>query len=271
MFRKVLTLAGAGCVVLALASCSLVQKIAPASAAAAAAAPEAAVAPLPKDARTRAKLHTDLASLYFQDGNLIVALEELSLAAAIDPSFAPAFSTRGVVLYHVREFDSADKDFRTALGLDERDPEINNNYGWFLCRTGKEREALGYFQKALGNPLYRTPGLAYLNEGECYIRLGDLSRAEDSIRKGLRLMPGNPQASFYLADINYRRGNFDAARKYLMDAAHAENAPAEVLWLSLRTERRLGNRTAEESLAARLRRKYPESEEYQQMLKGNFE
>ena len=38
--------------------------------------------PQPKDPRTRATMHTELASLYFEDGNLIVALEELTLATA---------------------------------------------------------------------------------------------------------------------------------------------------------------------------------------------
>ena len=38
-----------------------------------------------KDVYTRAKLHTELAALYFQANNLIVALEELTIAISIDP------------------------------------------------------------------------------------------------------------------------------------------------------------------------------------------
>ena len=34
----------------------------------------------PKDDYTRAKLHTELGSMYFQDGNSIVALEDLIIA-----------------------------------------------------------------------------------------------------------------------------------------------------------------------------------------------
>ncbi|WP_153109358.1 type IV pilus biogenesis/stability protein PilW [Propionivibrio limicola] len=227
--------------------------------------------PVAKDARTRAKLHTELGSLYFQDGDLIVALEELTLAAAIDPTYAKAFATRGVVLYHVKEFDSADQDFRTALNLDEKDPEISNNYGWFLCRTGKPKEALGHFQRAIKNPLYRTPGLAYLNEGECYIKLGELDQAEESLRKGMRLVPGNLQGLYHQAVISYKRGNYDAARKYLSGVIRSERVPAEVLWLALRIERQLGDKAAESAIAARLRRSFPESPEYQAFLKGNFE
>jgi type IV pilus assembly protein PilF len=225
----------------------------------------------PKDIHTRAKLHTELGSLYFQNGNLIVALEELTIAIAIDPNYAQAYSTRGLVLYHVKEMDSAEKDFQRALSLAEKDPEINNNYGWFLCQTGKTKESVDYFQRSIKNPLYQTPEIAYLNLGACYVKLGDLDRAEEAIRKTLRLSPANPQALFQLATISYKRGNYDAAKKHLTDVARLTDPSAEVLWMLLRVERRLGDRSSESSLAAQLRRKYPDSPEYQEFLKGNFE
>lgn len=227
--------------------------------------------PMPKDARTRAKAHTELGALYFQDGNLIVALEELTLAAAIDPDYAPALSTRGLVLYYVKEFDSAEKDFRRALSLEERNPEINNNYGWFLCQTGRAKESIAYFERAYRNPMYQTPANAYLNAGACHIKTNELDLAEDALRRSLRLMQENPQALYYLADVSYRRGNFDAARKHLTEAARLVEPGPEMLWLSLRVERRLGNQADERSLATQLRRKFPDSAEYQELLKGNFE
>ena len=225
----------------------------------------------PKDVHTRAKAHTELASLYFQSNNLIVALEELTLAISINPNYAPAYSTRGLVLFYIKEFESARKDFQRAVQLDERDPEINNNYGWFLCHTGKQKESIAYFERAIRNPLYQTPEVAYLNAGACYIELGDLDSAEDYVRKSMRLAPDNPQTIFQLANVLYRRGNLDAARKYLTDLAQASDPGADVLWLLLRVERRLGNTSAEASLTAHLRRKFPDSPEYQALLKGAFE
>ena len=225
----------------------------------------------PKDAFTRAKAHTELGSLYFQSGNLIVALEELTIAIAIDPNYAQAYSTRGLVLYYVKELASADKDFRKALSLDERDPEINNNYGWFLCQTGKEKESIAYFMRAINNPLYQTPETAYLNIGACYIKLGDLGQAEEYVRKNLRFRRDNPPALVQLARINYLRGNYDAAREHLKNVVRQTEADAETLWLLLRIEHRAGDAVAEGSLIAQLRRKFPDSPEYQEFLKGNFE
>ena len=227
---------------------------------------------VPKDITTRAKLHTELASLYFQNGNLIVALEELTLAIAINPDYAPAYALRGVVLYHIKEFPSAESDFQKALKLNARDPEINNNYGWYLCQTGKEKESIDYFLKAIRDPLYQTPEIAHLNAGDCHIKLGELDQAEEYLRRTLRFSPGDLQAQYHLAVIGYKRSNFDAARMYLMEVIKNMPEPTpEVLWLLLRVERKLGDKTAEDSLAARLRRKFPDSPEYQELMKGNFE
>ena len=225
----------------------------------------------PKDITTRAKAHTELGSLYFQNGNLIVALEELTIAISINPNYAQAYSTRGLVLYHVNEFASAEKDFSRALSLDGKDPEINNNYGWFLCQTGREKESIAYFQRAIGNPLYQTPETAYLNAGACYIKLGELAAAEDYVRKTLRFSRDNPQALFLLARINYQRGNYDAARDNLRNVIRQTEPDAATLWLLLRIEHRAGDAVAEGSLIAQLRRKFPDTPEYQEFLKGNFE
>ena len=233
--------------------------------------PEALRSATPKDAVTRAKLRTELAALYFQSGDHIVALEELTLALSVNPDYAPAYSLRGLVLYHIREFDSAERDFKRALSLDEKNPEISNNYGWYLCQTGKAKESIDYFQRAIRNPLYRTPEIAWLNAGACYIKLNDLDAAEEALRRILRFTPENPQALYHMATVAYRRGNFDAAKVYLLTAVKQVDPNAEMLWLKTRIDRRLGDRVSEESFAAQLRRKYPDSTEYRELLKGNYE
>lgn len=225
----------------------------------------------PKDVLTRAKLHTELGSLYFQDGNLIVALEELTMAVSINPNYAQAYSTRGLVLYYIQELGSADKDFRKALELDPKDPEISNNYGWFLCQIGREKESIDYFQRAIKNPLYQTPETAYLNAAACYIKLDDLAAAEDYLGKTLRFNRDNPQALYHLAVISYKQGNYDAAKKRLLDVVHLTDPSAETLGLFIKVSRRLGEKDEEASYTAQLRRKYPESREYTELLQGKYE
>ncbi len=224
----------------------------------------------PRDPRTRAKLHTELGALYIQDGNMQVALEELTYAITIDSDYSKAYGMRGLVMHYLRENALAEKDFQRALSLDGNDPELNNNYGWYLCQVGREKEGLDYFQRAIRNPLYETPGKAYANAGACHLKLGDVVTAEGLLQTSLNLIPDNAQAKLQMAMIHYRRGEFDNAAQALQEFANNE-PNAEMLWLLVRVHRKLGNRLAEARYGTQLRRKFPLSPEAQELLKGNFE
>ena len=130
------------------------------------------------DPQSRAKIHTELGALYFQAGSAAIALEHLAMALQIDSRHYPANSVRGLVYASLREYGKAESDFARALSLAPNDPEVNNNYGWFLCDTGKERQSIQYFERALRDPLYETPDRAYTNAGNCLLKAGDLDQAQ---------------------------------------------------------------------------------------------
>ena len=224
-----------------------------------------------KDPRARAKIHTELGALYFQDGNVPVAMEELTIAIYLDPTYAPAYSMRALVHNYLKEPQYAEDNFREAVRYAPEDPEIANNFGWFLCQVDKKKEAMAQFERALRNRLYQTPERAYLNAGQCAVSMGDYSLGEDYLRKAYRMMGGNPAAGLRLADLYYRTGRFDEARKELSDIGRKMEPNAETLWLGARVERKLGDREAEARYATQLRRKHPTSREYQELLKGNYE
>ena len=223
--------------------------------------------------RNRARIHTELGAMYFQAGNMPVALDELRIALETDSGFYQAYSVRGLVHAALKEHARAEADFQRALGIAPNDPEVNNNYGWYLCETGKERQSIAYFLNAVRNPLYETPDRAYANAGTCALRAGDLEGAQNYLLNAVQLSrDGAVMARLQLAKLFYRRGIYAEARIYLGDALKMLETPtAEALWLGVRLERRLGDRAAEGSYAAQLRSRYPTSAEYQEFLKGNFE
>ena len=65
--------------------------------------------------RNRAKIHTELASLYYGRGNMAVALEELRIATSADANYAPAYSFYGLVYMELREAKLAQENFERAL------------------------------------------------------------------------------------------------------------------------------------------------------------
>lgn len=225
------------------------------------------------DARERAKIHTELGAMYFQAGNNAVALDELQIAIKSDSGYFPAYSVRGLVRLGLKEYDKAEDDFRRALNIAPNDPEVNNNYGWFLCQTGKERQSIAYFLNALKSPLYETPDRAYTNAGTCALKAGDMEGAQSYLLKALQLSrDGAVTARLELAKLFYQRGILEESRIYLTDALRMMEPPtADALWLGLRLERKMGNRNAESGYASQLRSRYPSSPEYQEFLKGSFE
>ena len=225
------------------------------------------------DPMRRAKLHTELGGLYFSIGNLPVALDELKIAIDASSSYHHAYSVRGLVYTALKEYGKAREDFASALKLAPADPQVNNNYGWFLCESGKPGESVEYFIKALRDPLYDTPDIAYANAGTCALKAGDKENGERYLLQAVQFSrDGAPMARIRLAGLYYSKGFIDEARRYLNEGAKMlEPLPPEALWLGVRIERKLGNRMAEASYGAQLRSRYPSSPEYQEFLKGNFE
>ncbi len=223
------------------------------------------------DARNRAKVHAELAALYFNRGNMAIALEELRIAASADPNFPLTYSLYGLVYMELREPQLAQQNFERGLRLAPTDPDINHNYGWFLCQTGRESEATKYFMQAVRNPLYQTPWRSYSAAGSCSLRKNNLKEAEDYFLRALAHAPDDPVSLLQLGQIRYRQGGLEEARRLVGRYNKIVEPSAESLWLGLRVERKLGERVAESSYANQLRRRFAASREYQQLQRGEYD
>jgi type IV pilus assembly protein PilF len=216
-----------------------------------------------------AKVHTELAGLYYQRGQLGIALDELKNAMNADSDYAPAYNVRGLVNMALREDKDAEEDFKHSLDLDDTNSDAHNNYGWFLCQHDRAKEAIPQFMAALKNPLYTTPGLAYLNAGLCSRKAGNNKDAEDFLQKALQVQPGSTQALYALADLNYSNADYFSAKKYFAELSQkSDNLTAEQLWLGIRINRKIGDRNSEASYAMQLRNRFPDARETQMLIHG---
>jgi type IV pilus assembly protein PilF len=225
----------------------------------------------PTEPRNRARVHTDLATAYYERGALGVALQELHAATDADGSYAPAYGLYGRVYQDMKENASAQDSFERGLRLAPNDPDINHYYGRFLCQNGRPEEGIKYFMQAVKNPLYQAPWRSYSAAGVCSLQQNNVKDAESFFQLALKSDPDEPAALLKLGEIRYRQGNIDEARRLVARHNKLVSPSAESLWLALRIERRLGERIAEQSYAIQLRRRFPGSPEYQALLKGNYE
>jgi type IV pilus assembly protein PilF len=219
-------------------------------------------------ARDRARIHTELASSYYELSNMGVALEEVREALRADPEYGAAYNVAGLIYADLKEDKLAQENFQQALRIDALDSDANNNYGRFLCDRKREQEAIRYFLAALRNPLYKTPERSYVNAGVCLRRRGDSAAAEDYFNRALKVNVGQPQALYQLADMAYAKRAYPLAKQYLIRLEKVSPANAEVLWLSVRLERKLGDRDAAASYSTQLTRNFPESKEAMALQAG---
>ena len=129
-----------GALVLSLAGCAAPPPASPP-------APDPVVATLPQgqadetDVQRRARIRVELAASYYQQRNFNVALEELKQALTADPGYAPAYGLLGLIYMDLGDRVRAEDSFQRGLKASPADSDLNNNYGWYLCQTGREAQS----------------------------------------------------------------------------------------------------------------------------------
>jgi len=223
------------------------------------------------DGLQRARAFTNLAGAYYARAQYKIALDELRKAIIADSHYGPAYDVYGLIYMDLEEDTLADENFRRAIELDRNDSEARNNYGWFLCTRGRYQEGLEQFKAALRNPLYTRPEQAMTNAGLCAEKSGDLMLAEANLVKSLKLQPDNPNTILKLAALNFRQDRLPDAQRLLEHYAELAPPTAESLWLGVRLERKLGNRSQEAAYGLQLRKNFPDSNEARMLLAGQYE
>jgi len=223
------------------------------------------------DTRKRAINRLKLAVLYFQDGKLSYALDEVKQAINADPDWYEPYWMRGLIDMQRGELALAEAGFQKALALNPGSPDLKHNYGVLLCKLNRPDEGIKMFGEALDAPGYTQRAKTWLEQGVCQLGAGRKADAELSFGKSFAINAGDNLASYYLGLLLYQRGEFEKAQFYTRRINSSDTATAESLWLGMKVERRLGHKEAQEQLGAQLRKRYAQSREAQAYERGAFD
>lgn len=221
--------------------------------------------------RRRARIRLELAVGYFEQGKTDIALEELRQVIATDPSFSDAYNLRGLIYMRMNDMRQAEESFRRAVALNPRDSSTLHNLGWLQCQLGRHDESIRTFDQAIANPAYGDRAQTLMAQGLCHARAGRPAEAERVLSRAYELDAGNPITGYNLANLLYRRGEFQRAQFYIRRLNNSEMANAESLWLGIRVERRMNDRDAMRQLGEQLRKRFPQSSERAAYDKGSFD
>jgi type IV pilus assembly protein PilF len=223
------------------------------------------------ESRKRARIRMELAVGYFEQGKTDIALDELKQVISSDPSFPDAYNLRGLIYMRLNDLRLAEESFRRAATLNPRDPNVQHNYGWLLCQQSRFEESNRAFDIAMTSPTYAGRAKTLMAQGVCQARAGRNEDAERSLARSYELDAANPVTGFNLANLLYRRGDYNRAQFYMRRLNNSEFANAETLWLGIKIERRMNDQVAMRQLGDQLRRRYAQTREAASYARGAFD
>lgn len=224
------------------------------------------VAPDPK----AAEINMRLGLSYFQRGDYAVALEKLQKSLQQDPNLPSTHNTIALLYQRLNETDKAEEHFKQAVRRAPDYSEAQNNYGVFLCEQQRYKEAEQRFLKAIENPLYPSPAEAIENAGVCVGRIPDAEQAEKYFRQALQINPYLSKSLIQMANLSYEQNDYLQARAYLQRYEAVSRWSSQSLFLAIKTENKLNDQDAVASYELLLRATFPDSDETQQVKKGQY-
>jgi len=217
----------------------------------------------------RAQIHTERAGEYYRLGNYSVALDAALQAVSVMPAHAQAHNMLGIIYMQLREDSKAATAFEQAFRIAPNDPEILNNYGWFVCQRQNASQSMQYFKAALRDPLYATPERAMYNAAVCARKAGDNAAAEAQLRAAVQRQPLYGPALIELADILYGQGRMkDAENMIARHMAVVQQPTADALAIGVRIARANRDKASEVSYLQQLKRRFPDSPQTQSVIEA---
>lgn len=217
------------------------------------------------DSRKAVESNTSLGLEYMNRGQYEVALGKLKKAIREDPDYAPAQTVLAVLYERIGEQDLAGKHYKLAYEAAPKDGDVNNNYGVYLCKTGKADKATQHFLTALNDPFYTTPAIALTNAGSCALRQGDYNQADSFLRRALRIEPDLPDALLNMARLSYEQEKYLTARAFMQRYEAAANHVPETLLLAYKIETDSNNDKAAVKYRLILESNFPESDQTEEL------
>jgi len=211
----------------------------------------------------RVDIHYKLGIDALNKGNLPKAFEELLRAESMNPNRSDVLGALGYAWQLRGNLDNANAYYRRAIKHDPS-PATYNNYGGLMLRMNKPKDAEKYFRKALDDPRYRHPDIAYINlgdsllfqdrfneaiaayrqartlnrfqetsrirEAQAYVRYKRIAYARALYETILRDKPGNRQALEGLLYLLRKEGNISGVRKQLEHFHKLTSNPLNKAW-----------------------------------------
>ncbi len=163
-------------------------------------------------AMRRADLRLELARAYLEQGQPMVALDEVKQALALDPQSIGGWSLRGVAYTRLGDSVRAEASFERVLALAPDDRNAMHNLGWLLCQSTpdngqRQARAQILLRQALGQPDQDQTARTWLALALCQDRAGQTELALQSLDQPALKSANSPQTLWQAAKLARKLDN----------------------------------------------------------------
>ena len=140
---------------------------------------------------------------YLQQGRHAEGIALLEQVAAAAPDLSAPRIDLGIAQHNAGDLAAAEKNLLLALESNPEQPVAHNELGIIYRKTGRFAEARRSYEAALA--VY--PGFHFARRNLailCDLYLADLDCALDNYEAYMKTVPGDEEASMWIADIRYR-------------------------------------------------------------------
>ena len=220
--------------------------------------------------------YTQLGLGYLQKGRPDWARDRLQRALEIDPNDPQANDAMGLVWQTEGELDLAEDSFKKALREDAKFTLARHHLGRLYARMKRYKEARDLLSEVANDRYYNNRVGAYNDMALNFFRMGNSQGAIEAYTQSLRLAPYNVDALVNISTLLFEAQRYDESLKYfdrfdrLVERDQTDHT-AHSLWLGIKLLTIHQQTSRGVALAAQLKQRYPDSEEYrmyQESLNG---
>ena len=208
---------------------------------------------------SRVDIQTRLGLSYMKLGRLEPAGLALGRALALAPNDSRANHAMALFQLRISDRAAAEPYFAQAVDTDNDNFSARNDFGGYLCQSGRMEEGLAQFDRALRNPYNDALYISQLGAGACYVRILSWKEAERYFLLALAGRPKLAPALYQMAEVTFAQADHLRTRAYLQRFFDTGAASAASLSLAVRNELKLEASDLVQLHANRLRAEFPQS------------
>lgn len=224
------------------------------------------------DYQKAALINVELGLGYLAQGQVTRAKTKLAHALKLAPNLPETHTAMAYFMEMVSDHKDAEREHKKAVSLSSGKGAVYNNYGAFLCRRGRYKEADESFRYALEDKAYARTAEVYENAGLCALKWTDQQTAQlkaaEYLTTAIHRDPSRSSAVLELAALNLKQGKASEAKDLLSRYKSVAEPNARSLWLGIQVAKALKDEESVSSQALTLKNLFQDSPEYQLYLKS---